>query len=225
MRRYWTRIALGALLIFCVGYGFVSAGRYFKNTVASGKDLTIPFGSLVPFKLDGEKVGTLRSLVIHRTAPKEIVGFGLRVRLSDSAAFEKLQGCKLTVSDPMRIDEHTTFSCVSEEAGYQPFGNVSIELRSGHDSRTVVETLLLTDATVREIRSHAADSAAGPSADSIAAAIRDRVRSQAKAIGDSIRAVELDRVADRMKEKAEAIRARSGRTPADTTGRVKPPPP
>ena len=95
------------------------------------------------------------SLVIHRTAPKEIVGFGLRVRLSDSAAFEKLQGCKLTVSDPMHIDEHTTFSCVSEEAGYQPFGNVSIELRSGHDSRTVVQTLLLTDATVREIRSPA----------------------------------------------------------------------
>jgi hypothetical protein len=225
MRKYWTRIALGALLIFCVGYGFVSAGRYFRNTVESGRDLTIPFGSLVPFKLDGVKVGTLRSLVIHRTAPKEIVGFGLRVRLSDSAAFEKLQGCQLTVSDPMHIDENTTFTCVSSGPGYQPFGNVSIELRSGHDSRTVIQPLLLTDATVGQIRSHAADSSAGPSADSIAAEIRERVRSQSRALGDSIRAAELERAADRMKEKAEAIRARSGRTPADTAGRIKPPPP
>jgi hypothetical protein len=42
-------------------------------------------------------------------------------------------------------------------------------------------------------------------------------------MSDSIRAMELDRQAERMKQKAEAIRARSGRTPADTGPRVKPP--
>lgn len=228
MRKYWARITLSALLIFCVGYGAVSVVRHFKNSVESSKDLTIPmgaFGTYAPFKLDGVKVGTLRSLVIHRTAPKAIVGFGLRARLSDSAAFEKLQSCKLTVGDPLHINENTTFSCLSSEAGYQPFGDVTIELQGAQESRTVVQALLLTEVAVREFQRHAADSAAGPSADSIAAAVRSRIRSQARFMGDSIRAVELDRSAERLKQKAEAIRARSGRLAADTGARVKTPQP
>jgi hypothetical protein len=228
MRKYWARVVLGALLIFCVGYGAISAVRHFKYSVESSRDLTIPlgaFGTYAPFKLDGVKVGDLRSLVIHRTAPKEIVGFGVRARLSDSAAFDKLEGCNLSVSDPQHIDERTTFTCLSSEEGYQPFGDVTIELRGTQDARTIVRPLLLTDATVRGIRSHAADSAAGPAADSIAAAVRDRIRTQARSLGDSIRAAELDRSAERLKQKAEALRARSGRTPADTAGRVKPPAP
>jgi hypothetical protein len=225
MRNYWAKIALGALLIFCVGFGIVSVVRHFKSSIESGGNITIPFGSLVPFKLDGQKVGNLRSLTIRRTAPKEIVGFGLHVRLADSAAFEKLVGCKLTVSDPMHINENTTFSCVSSEDGYQPFGDVTIDLRLDQDTRTIVQPLLLTDATIRGIQSHASDSAGGPSADSIAAAVRDRIRSQARSMSDSIRAMNLDRQAERMKQKAEAIRARSGRAPADTGARVKPPQP
>src|SRR5436189_32737 len=98
MRNYWARITLGALLIFCLGFGAVSVVRHFKTSIESGGNLTIPFGSLVSFKLDGQKVGSVRSLTIRRTGPKEVVGFGLRVRLTDSAAFEKLEGCKLTVN-------------------------------------------------------------------------------------------------------------------------------
>ena len=113
MRTYWTKITLGALLIFAVGFGIVSAGRHFKSSIESDRDLTIPLGSFVAFKLDGMKVGTLRSLVIRRTAPKEMTGFGVRVRLTEPAAFEKLEACNLAVDDPLHLNERTTFTCLA----------------------------------------------------------------------------------------------------------------
>ena len=210
MRTYWTKITLGALLIFAVGFGIVSAGRHFKSSIESDRDLTIPLGSFVAFKLDGMKVGTLRSLVIRRTAPKTITGFGVRVRLTDGAAFEKLEQCSLTVDDPVHLNEQTTFSCLSSEAGYQPFGDVTVDLREGGDTRRLIRPLLLTEAAVREFHRAATDSASGRFADSIAAEVSERVREESRAYADSVRIAELEKAAQRMKEKAEAIRARSG---------------
>jgi hypothetical protein len=213
MRSYWTKIALGSLLIFAVGFGFISAGRHLKHSIESDRDITIPFGSFVPFKLDGMKVGTLRSLVIRRTSPKVVTGFAVRVRLSDAQVFEKLQDCNLTVDDPLHLNERTTFSCLSSEPGYQPFGDVTIDLQDAGHSRRMVRPLLLSEATVREFRREGSDSATGPSADSIAAEVGTRVRDQARAYADSLRVAELEKAAQRMKDKADAIRARTAPQP------------
>ncbi|HEV8358199.1 MAG TPA: hypothetical protein VGQ17_15715 [Gemmatimonadales bacterium] len=215
MRRYWAKIVLGALLVFSLGFGVLSAGRRFKGSVTSARDIRIPFGSFVPFKLDGVKVGTLRSLTIRRTSPREVVGFDLRVRLGDATALGKLQECNLSVSDPHRIDEHTTFLCLPSELGYQEFGKVTIDLQEDGAPRTVVLPLLLTEAAIREIQNHGASELPGPSVDSMASEVRDRVRAQARAYSDSVRAAELDRQAERMKHKADSLRLRlSPPTPA-----------
>jgi hypothetical protein len=216
------RIALRSLLIFAVGFGIISASRHFKHSIESDEDLTIPLGSFVPFKLDGIKVGTLRSLVIRRTAPKQITGFGVRVRLTEASAFEKLEDCNLAVDDPLHLNERTTFTCISSEPGYQQFGDVTIDLNGAGHSQRLKLPLFLTDAAVHEFHRQANDSASGPSADSIAAEVGTRVRDQARAYSDSIRVAELEKAAQRMKEKADAIRGRSGRTAADSASRVKP---
>src|ERR1043166_3217455 len=208
MRSYWAKIVLSALVIFALGFGVVSAGRYFKSSVTSARDIRIPFGSFVPFKIDGVKVGTLRSLTIRRTSPKEVVGFDLRVRLSDSDALGKLRECGLSVSDPHRIDEHTSFICLSSELGYQEFGKVTIDLPGAEGTRTVIRPLLLTDAAISEFQRHSASDLPGPSVDSIASEVKDRVRAQARAYSDSVRAAELDRQAERMRHKADSLRLR-----------------
>jgi hypothetical protein len=209
MRSYWFKIIVGALLIGGVGLGFVSLIRKGKSFVESNKDLTIPLGSFIPFKLDGQKVGTIRSLSILRSAPKELNGFDLRIRLSDSAAFARLESCSLSVSDPQHIDERTTFFCLPSDSGFQSFGEVRIDLRQDGDTRTLVRPLMLPETAIQEMRRHSSDSVSSEFTDSIAAEVKSRVRVQARTYSDSIRAAELDRQALRMKQKADSIRARA----------------
>jgi len=209
MRGYWFKIIVGALFIGGVGFGLVSVVRKGKSYIESSKDLTIPLGSFIPFKLDGLKVGTIRSLAIRRSAPKELNGFDLRIRLSDSVAFSKLESCSISVKDPQHFDERTTFFCLASDSGYQSFGEVRVDLRQDGDTRTLVRPLMLPESTVRDMQRHSSDSVSSEFADSIAAEVKGRVKVQARAYSDSIRAAELDRQALRMKQKADSIRAKS----------------
>ena len=221
MRGYWFRIIVGALLIGGVGFGFVSLIRKGKSYVESSKDLTIPLGSFIPFRLDGQKVGTIRSLAIRRSAPKELNGFDLRIRLSDSAAFTRLGECNLSVTDPQHFDERTTFSCLASDSGYQSFGEVRMDLREDGNTRTLVRPLLLPETAIREMQRHASDSVSSRFTDSIAAEVRSRARVQSRAYSDSVRAAELDRQALRMKQKADSLRAKA--IPPPRTGSAVPP--
>jgi hypothetical protein len=220
MGKYWGKIIFGALLIFGVGFGFVTLFRKGKSYVESSKDLTIPLGSFIPFKLDGQKVGTIRSLAILRSAPKELNGFDLRIRLSDSAAFTKLGECNLSVTDPQHFDERTTFFCLASDSGYQSFGEVRMDLREDGNTRTLVRPLLLPETAIREMRRHASDSVSSQFTDSIAAEVQSRAKVQARAYSDSVRAAELDRQALRMKQKADSLRAKP--IPPPRTGSTVP---
>ena len=214
MRNYWIRIGVGAVLVFGVGYAAYATGRGFVSRIDSDADLVIPLGAFVPFKLDGAKVGTFRSLIIQRSAPTEVTGFALRVRLSDEAAFEKARDCKLTVSDPSHLDERTTFFCLSADSGYQAFGEIRLELRIGSDTRGLIQPLFLPDSVVEHLRHRGRDSMAGsPFGDSLAQEIRARVRVQSRVYSDSIAAAALERSAHRMQERADSIRARTSRPP------------
>ncbi len=213
MTRYWLKIAFGALVIFVLGFSAVSAGRHIKNTIHSNKTLTIPLGPFIPFKLDGIKVGTLRSLGIRRGAPKLITGFDLKVRLSDSTALDKLANCHLTVTDPLNIDERTTFTCLPSDTGYVSFGEVQIELRRESGSSVVGQPLLLTPQAIEKIQGHPADSASDQRADSIAKEVRGRVDPQARTYRDSIKAAGYEEQARRMQRRADSIRARSAKPP------------
>ena len=214
MGKYWVRIGLGALLVFGVGYAAYATGRRVVEKIDSDQDLTIPLGAFVPFKLDGDKLGTFRSLTILRSAPREVTGFALRARLTDTAAFERVQNCKLSVTDPERIDERTTFFCLASDSGYEAFGEVRLDLRVGDDTRTVVQPLLLPQSTVQHFRRGGADSGSGRFlSDSIASEVRARVRVQSRAYNDSVRAARLERSARQMQQQADSIRARAPRPP------------
>lgn len=214
MGKYWVKIGLGAALIFGVGFGVLSAGRQLKNTIVSSKDLTIPLGGFIPFKLDGQEIGKLRSLVIHRSSPKAVTGFDIITRLSDSAAFERLRDCHISVTDPSHLDEHTSFFCLKSDSGYQTFGEVRIDLRQDGGTHTLLQPLLLPDASVQGFQRHAADATTSPVAESLAAEVRAKVRIQQRLHDDSVNVARLEKRAKDAQRMADSIRAKTPVVPA-----------
>jgi len=208
MGKYWLKIALGAAVIFGIGFAFVSAGRHLRSVIVSNHDLTIPLGGFIPFKLDGMQVGTLRSLVVHRSSPKGITGFDVSTRLTDTATFERLRDCRFSVTDANHFDERTTFVCLKSDSGYQPFGEVRLSLRTPTGTQTLIQPLLLPDSAVRDLRREGADSVPAASAESLASAVHERVREQQRAYNDSVSVARLERQAKEMQRRADSLRAK-----------------
>lgn len=224
MRRYWGKIILGMLLIFAVGFAFISVGRNVKQSIVTNKDITIPLGSFVAFKLDGIRVGSIRQIRIRRSEPKVLAGFDVRVRLSDTAAFTRLQDCRLSVNDARNFDERTSFICVPSDSGYESFGEVTAYLSDpDHDDPTLVLPLLLPSHVVAEIRRSGDPSSPGSDkADSLAAEVAKRARVLEQQYEDSVTAAGLDKRSAQLKARADSIRARQ---PAATVPPVAPVPP
>jgi hypothetical protein len=102
MQRYWLRIALGALAVFALGMAAISIYRSGVEKVSalasSAEPITIPLG-IMPFQVDGDRLGRIQEVQIRRDAPKQVSGIGLVVQLSDSATAEPLAACLMTVRD------------------------------------------------------------------------------------------------------------------------------
>jgi hypothetical protein len=213
MGKYWLKIALGAALIFGVGFAVISAGRHFRHSIESNVDLTIPLGGFIPFKLDGIEVGKLRSLTIHRSSPKVITGFGVAIRLNDSSTFERLRDCRFSVTDASHIDERTTFFCLKSDSGYQQFGEVRMSLRIPGGTQTLIQPLLLPESAVRDFQQHGADPAATAVTDSMIPEMKARVREQERAYNDSVEAARLEKRAKDMQRQADSLRQKIPVTP------------
>lgn len=213
MQKYWFKIGFGALLIFVVGFGMMTGIRRVKSKITSNQDIEIPLGPFIGFNLDGTKLGTIRSLVIRRSAPKVLAGFDLRIRLSDSSGLARMKNCHLSVNDARHIDERTHFVCLASDSGYVPFGEVRAELRGDEGSQVVVTPLMLPPSAVEHIRREREHAASIDVGDSIQAEVENRVKVVARTYRDSIRAADLDRQAARAKFKADSIRARSTAQP------------
>jgi hypothetical protein len=116
MQRYWLRIAVGALAVFAVGMTGISiynSGVKKVSALASSSDpIRIPL-AIMPFQVDGERLGRIKEVEIRRDAPQRISGLGLRVALNDSSGPEQLpSGCLLTV--PGRAhDGPPSFHCAT----------------------------------------------------------------------------------------------------------------
>ncbi len=232
MRKYWLKIIVGALLIFGVGFGIVSAGKSVKDKLVSGKDIEIPLGSFIGFNLDGARLGSVRSVTILRSSPKMITGFKVRARLTDSSGFSKLEKCLLSVSDVQQINERTHFTCLGSDSGYVAFGELRAELRTNDGTRSVLLPLLLPPSAVADIQSHAATRGL-PVSDSAAAELESRVRIESQTYRDSVKAADLDtraakanETAARYRERADSIRAHRATpvVPAPATPKAAKPP-
>lgn len=213
MGKYWIKILVGALLIFGVGFAAYATGRRVVGEIKSDHDLTIPLGNFIGFNLNGERLGTLRSLTIKRSAPHQVAGFGIRVRLTDTLGVARIQNCMVSVTDPEHIDDKTMFFCLKSDSGYTSFGEFRADLRmeDGNVSSTVVP-LFLPNQVVQDILKKQGDSLSGVN-DSMAAEIRERIRIQSRAIADSIRAVTLEQNAKKLQAQADSIRAKGKGSP------------
>lgn len=133
MRSIWLRITLGALAVFAVGTAVVNIGRKAKHSVAarlqSDAPLPIPLAGLIPFRVDGSEMGSLRRLEFLRSSPSEISGMRVLVQLkADSVTGARLAHCRIGLRSIENIDERTSFSCLSPDSlapeGLESFGFV-----------------------------------------------------------------------------------------------------
>jgi hypothetical protein len=137
MRSYWLRILLGAAGIFAVGMLVVTVVREVRgrvHSVARSSDpITIPL-PFVPFRIDGERLGTFERLVIRRDAPEDVRSVDLHVDLGSTAATGRIQEC---IGILARLHEgaggrgttlhDAEFSCVRDDsarAALEAFGEV-----------------------------------------------------------------------------------------------------
>jgi hypothetical protein len=170
MKLYWVKIILGALAIFALGMiirAGINKGRDRIHSITeTSEPINIPFPlGIMPFRLDGTKLGTVERVTLLRDSPKGISNIRVMVKLSDSIPPSRLKQCMMTIDDPQRINEHTTFRCqAADTAGLQlvPYGEVNVE---GMDTSF---PLLLTAAAVADLRSDSANTRMEADADSIA---------------------------------------------------------
>jgi hypothetical protein len=109
MKNYWMRIALGALAIFIVGMiarALIHRGLGgVKGVVEGSGPLSIPL-AFIPFRLGGEKLGTLERVTLERETPQHVTSVRLEVKLSDSVLARGLEGCSLAANLDSDSDGH-----------------------------------------------------------------------------------------------------------------------
>lgn len=239
MRNYWTRIALGALAIFVVGMVGLSLVRRsvggVRAVTGGSGPITLPV-MFVPFKLHGEKLGTVSRVVLHRDAPKRIKSVELTVKLNDSVLARGLEGCRLAAN--LDFDQPATthgggidvgpmidgvFSCLPagdttsafQEFGHVVFqpGDVSVPLLLPSD---IVTDLKQGDVGPPELNGQDADSVEA-AAEAVADSIADAAETRADSI--AMAAEERTRSAARTRRFLDSLRA-EGLRRADSTRRM-----
>ncbi|HEY9518500.1 MAG TPA: hypothetical protein VIQ98_04545 [Gemmatimonadales bacterium] len=114
-RSYWTRVALGALLVFGLGLAGLAAVNRGKAEVQSllstaVRQLPLQLAKL-DFSLDGRKIGTVSGIDVQRTDPADPGRVKLRVTLADAADLGRLESCRLTSDDLDRFPNSSGFRC------------------------------------------------------------------------------------------------------------------
>ena len=115
MKRYWIRIALGALLIFGCGLAGLAAVRKGKAEVrnflaTTARRLPLTFAN-IGFRLDGRHIGEVTSLDIARNGPSDIGKLTGHVELSSGDAVDALSECSLTLEDTRHLNTQSSFTC------------------------------------------------------------------------------------------------------------------
>jgi hypothetical protein len=118
MRNYWLRIIVGAVAVFCVGMVGVTLARQgigrVRGVVEGSGPISLPVAFL-PFKLDGEKIGTIQRIRINRNAPNQVRSVEVTVRLADSVSPGRLDPCILVAQGFDQMNSETTVLCSNAE--------------------------------------------------------------------------------------------------------------
>lgn len=233
MRWYWGKIALTALLIFGVGFGVIEAVKATKRTVVraveSADDLTIPL-PFIPFNFDGTRLGTFRKIVFHRSTPETVQSVEITVRLADSVKAMPFSNCQLTVDDPSRLNEHSSFRCSTADSTMEGFGSVVVQSKDEDGDWTTLASvpLVLPKEVAARIRGHEARAHAAELGRDRFRAIGDSMQVLGRMLGgatsDSIRSriqEEMQSLEEEMADLRESI-SDNGPAPAPSTAPVPP---
>ena len=233
MRNYWLRIALGALGVFAVGMVGITLARQsmgrVRGVVEGSGPITLPI-LFVPFKLDGQKLGTLSKVVLLRDAPKRISAVELEVKLRDSAVARGLEGCRLAANfdaqhppgrarvsvDPLSSGVFSCLHGADSNGQFQEFGRAVLQ------PGNVSVPLLLPNDIVDDLKQGHFDSQAEDSAGATAEAKADSIAEAANARADSVAAIaekRADSVMARTDRLVDSLR-QEGRRRADSTRRI-----
>ncbi len=225
MKNYWLRIGLGALAVFGVGMILVTLVRKGESrvrTVVNSTDpITIPL-AFIPFSLGGQRLGTLKEVVLERSSPHRVNQVRLRVKLDDSASAARLAGCRLAADfdwdkSPQGVSvshqryEKGTFRCIKGDASHYlvKYGTVTLD-PPGLSVPLLIPSDVADDLRKGDFNDAAADSAAAIAetrADSLSEAFDARADSLEQ-MGESL----AQRVEEQSQVRADSIRRAVART-------------
>jgi hypothetical protein len=118
MNRYWTRIALGALLVFglgLTGMAAVNKGKAEVTNLLSTAARRLPLQlAHLGFRFRGQQIGRVTGIDVQRSESEELGSFTIRVALGDEAALDELRKCRLTADDIERWNSRTGFRCAED---------------------------------------------------------------------------------------------------------------
>lgn len=101
MRNYWLKILLGAFAVFAVGMigvSLVRGGVHRVHDIVEGEGpLTIPLG-FIPFNVEGERLGTVKRLILERPEPRKVSSVEVHIEMTDSLVAQGLSGCRLAAN-------------------------------------------------------------------------------------------------------------------------------
>jgi len=126
MRSLWTEIGFGALGVFLVGMMLITLGRQAKSAAAEAVETALQSSAFatvasaaadIPFKLDGERLGTVRRAAIRRDEAGATPEVNLTVELSNPAAARQLRDCVLMPERQREFDFDRGFTCAEGPTG------------------------------------------------------------------------------------------------------------
>lgn len=130
MRHLWIRIGVGAGVVFLAGLFVISLGRQVKTAAGmaygSGGEFRVPL-ALVPFEVNGERVGSIRGIQVER--PADGIGKRLRVEVVlDGVIGSELAPCAILIGHG---SSSKPFDCISlsdvDARGLVRIGEVRLE--------------------------------------------------------------------------------------------------
>lgn len=123
MRSMWPRIGLGAVGVFVVGMLLLTGFRHSRDVVTNA--VTSSFAPALqaaasyaghhktdlPFRLDGNRLGTVTSMQLERTGHDQTMTVRLVVRLDDATDPSSLDDCDLLPTNDTDLDFEHGFRC------------------------------------------------------------------------------------------------------------------
>lgn len=120
MDRYWAKIGIGALAIFGVGFTGVTLakkGIHELKTAAVGEvaqALRYPATDLLNFRLDGRRIGQVRSIEVSNEGEWTATSVLMQVALLNGREPEDLADCQLATED-IGYRKDAAFRCVTAD--------------------------------------------------------------------------------------------------------------